>query len=310
MTKRALLVAFASIATAGCSDSCIAAGVWVTTPRGRTPIELLRVGDRIMSVDPIGGEMIEVTITAIRSATRECIGVELGTGERLVCTPDHPVFDPETGTYRDAGDWVLGKASRLLAIEKGEPTPVEPRAARAYSGLHRVFDLTVDGPHHNFVANGVVVHNKTYYNPPEPDTAWFEDVGAVPCPVPLPAGEACLTVEGKEFHMSGVSALLDLDQNLYYTFSPADGSPMLELSHTADGTRPIRCDTSVFNIAFPTDTLDMGYYGGCTVELSPEQPMAGATVSGTAEGVAFNGDDNYSTEWEFTLAWESIPVDP
>ena len=221
--------------------SCIAAGVRVTTPGGSVPIEQLRVGDRVMSVDVATGALVGVTVTAIREAERECASLELEDGNTLVCTPDHPVFDPDSGTYRYAGDWVSGEATRLLVELEGNVRRSAVRGRKVYAGVRRVFDLTVDGPHSNFVANGVVVHNKSkadvgpYY--PSYDPAWFEDEDSVPCPIPLPDGEACLTVGPKEFHIAEGAASIEQGRTRL-SLEPAPGSPSVYLSFTSEQAVP------------------------------------------------------------------------
>ncbi len=38
------------------------------------------------------------------------------------------------------------------------PKPVRITAI-TYAGEHMTYDIEMDGPHHNFVANGIVTHN-------------------------------------------------------------------------------------------------------------------------------------------------------
>ena len=55
------------------------------------------------------------------------------------------------------------------------------------SGIHEVFDLSVDHPLHNFVANGLLVHNKK----PPPKTCVLEGQQVAP-------GAACACAGGVE----------------------------------------------------------------------------------------------------------------
>ncbi len=306
MHRRALILAF-TFGSAGClfaEDSCIAAGVFIMTPRGRVPIEQLRVGDRVLSVDPEGGTLVEVAVTAIRSAPRECVALSLPTGEQLVCTPDHPVFDPDTQTYRDAGDWVLGEARQLLLVVQREVQPAEPRASRAYTGLHRVFDLTVDGPHSNFVANGVVVHNKSYVN--DYDTAWYDDAVSSPCPIPLGDGEACLELRDKEFHYVAGTATI-ADNTITYALEPAPGAPDVLLHYAASNVAQFSGNVAAdFKLQFPTTTLN-SYYGDCLITAGTEAPIPGGTVSGSLGANVTNTDTDFEY-WESELVWQAIPV--
>lgn len=144
---------------------CVARGSRIRTPEGFRRIEELEVGDEVYSVDPETGELVAGEITAVQTTQRECVAVACGEGDVLTCTSDHPVYDPEREAYANAGDWVRGDRSKLLAVtDEG----VESRGVTesdAFVGVRRVFDLTVDTAHHNFVANGYLVHNKSPLSP-------------------------------------------------------------------------------------------------------------------------------------------------
>jgi hypothetical protein len=172
--RGALAVLFAGgMAGASCTGStnnggtyCISGRAWIATPAGRRRLADLEVGDEVFSVDPETGQRVAGPITAIQTAERECVELEAGTDATLVCTSDHPVWDPETGVYVDAGDWVTGSRDSLLIVEGAGVEARRLTGSEEYVGVHRVYDITVNTDHHNFVANGVVVHNKT---PPPPE---------------------------------------------------------------------------------------------------------------------------------------------
>lgn len=164
MKKHWLALALGATALAsGCisSDSCVAEGAQVATPQGPRAIESLRVGDVIWAVDPRTGERVATPIVAIRSATRECLALELPDGTSLVCTPDHPIYVAEQRRFLPAVSFMEGKAEQVLQVEEHGVKAVRVRAVHADAGLHRVFDLTVESELHDFVANGVLVHNKS-----------------------------------------------------------------------------------------------------------------------------------------------------
>ena len=140
--------------------SCVAEGALVATPQGLRAIERLRVGDAIWAVDPHTMQRVATRIAAIRSATRECLALQLGAGA-LECTPDHPIYSASSRTYVPAVRFLEGRAHEILRVDE-DGARVEPvLAVRSDVGLRRVFDLTVESQHHNFVANGVLVHNKS-----------------------------------------------------------------------------------------------------------------------------------------------------
>ncbi|MEM7156571.1 MAG: Hint domain-containing protein [Myxococcota bacterium] len=149
--------------TSGCiieETSCVAEGARVATPSGLRAIETLAVGDLVWAVDPGSGERHATRVTAIRTATRECLTLQLGSTS-LVCTPDHPVYVAETGTYLPAVSFLEGKAETMLRVNEQGTEVVRVQAVRTDAGVHRVFDITVESELHNFVANGVLVHNKS-----------------------------------------------------------------------------------------------------------------------------------------------------
>lgn len=152
--------------TGACApEACVAAGTRVATPFGWVSVEVLRPGDRILAACVATGALVEAPLRAVRRARRECVALVSATGERLVATPDHPIFAPTLGGFVDAGRMALGQVTRALIVEEGEP---EARAREAelapcetYAGVHEVFDLTVEGAFPTFVAEGFVVHNKS-----------------------------------------------------------------------------------------------------------------------------------------------------
>lgn len=183
--KRILLSALAA-GTLGCPPltSCIAAGARVRTPNGLREIESLLPGDELECVDPRNGERVTARITFVRSARRECVRLPFAGGE-LVCTTDHPLWCPDTKAWAPAGDWALGERLRLLFVEDERVRTVEVQTEEAvYAGVHDVYDLSVDHPLHNFVAEGVLVHNK----PPARESCLLEDGGfefrSTPCLCP------------------------------------------------------------------------------------------------------------------------------
>jgi hypothetical protein len=155
---RALSAALLSFAC-----TCVAADTPVQTPDGDVAIGQLTVGDIVWSIDVRDGRRIAATVVAVRRAVRECVALRWHDGE-LICTSDHPLFDPDRGDYRPAGDWVTGAARRLLRRHE-HLHPVDVLAARTYAGTREVVDITLSAEPHNFVAAGVVVHNKSYAGP-------------------------------------------------------------------------------------------------------------------------------------------------
>ncbi|MEM6992208.1 MAG: Hint domain-containing protein [Myxococcota bacterium] len=142
--------------------SCVASGSLVRCPSGARPIEALRVGDSIYALDTANRTLVETRITVVRSAHRECVALHVDGDHALVCTPDHPLYDPETDEYAPASEWVEGRRSRLLRLDAEGARVAAIVTTRTHAGVFEVFDLTVESQHHNFIAADVLVHNKSY----------------------------------------------------------------------------------------------------------------------------------------------------
>lgn len=160
MKKMTMLWASVCFGLTGCpNSSCVARGARISTPEGLRPIEDLRVGDKVYAVNTETGERVTTAITFIKSATREVGSVSLN-GVKTRMTSDHPVYDPETQSYHPAGDWFLGTRTTLLAADGESFTNAVPEAVSTFDGVEEVFDISVDSEFHNFIADGIVVHNK------------------------------------------------------------------------------------------------------------------------------------------------------
>lgn len=150
------------LSLAGCPLAlCIAEGTKVLTPLGEVGIETLTVGSAVFSFDLVTSELAPSLVTFVRAAERECVSLQVA-GSELLCTSDHPLYDPVAGCFADAGDWVLGKRTSLLfrSTEGGVIHRVVTTTS-VYAGIRRVFDISVNGEHHNFFASGILVHNKS-----------------------------------------------------------------------------------------------------------------------------------------------------
>lgn len=145
--------------TASC---CVARGSRVRVPKGSRRVEELKLGDEVVCVDPETGERHVARLCGIRSSRRECLAFTVGAAT-LRCTSDHPLYDPDTRTWAPAGDWALGRRAALAHVPEDETAPLERVSVVAGLAvtLDEVFDLTVDHPLHNFVAEGLLVHNKS-----------------------------------------------------------------------------------------------------------------------------------------------------
>ncbi len=165
----------------GCEEtSCVAEGTLIATPDGVTLVEALRVGDTVLSMNPTTGQTYPARITVIRSTKRECLPLTSGNGSTLWLTAEHPVYDPDSKSYRIAGDWLKDSALSVLTVGSDGFIIQGATASNLQTKHAIVFDISVDSPHKNFRANGILVHNKPPLPLPPPDISG-EYIGCIIC---------------------------------------------------------------------------------------------------------------------------------
>jgi len=132
---------------------CIVEGTLVATPLGSIPIEQIHEGDEVWGVDE-DRKMARNTVARKRSnRVHGYLRLVLENGETLELTAMHPVSTP-TG-WQMAGELRAGGAVHyrdgLATVDRIET--IDDWAV--------VYDITVQ-PDANFLANGVLVHNKLF----------------------------------------------------------------------------------------------------------------------------------------------------
>jgi len=132
-------------------DECIAYDRRVATLDGDAPICYISKGVKVWCWD--GSDFVPGTVKkAICKGRRKTLKIYLSTGKTLIVTGNHPMLTKNGWKHAEdcsTEDVLLG----------GPLDPVDVRILEiAPGGLEEVWDLQVS-PHHNFVAEGVVVHN-------------------------------------------------------------------------------------------------------------------------------------------------------
>jgi hypothetical protein len=149
------------------AHSCFAAGTPVWTEAGELPIERVRVGDRVLSQDPLSGELRYhlVTGTTIRPPS-ETVRITVA-DEQIVATLGHPMWVAGQG-WRMAkqlkvGDQLHGVKGGV-AIDQIEPGPIV-----------EAYNLVVDQANTYFVSrHRVLVHDNLIRRPFEqPLPGWL-----------------------------------------------------------------------------------------------------------------------------------------
>ena len=123
---------------------CLARGQLVETPAGSVPVEALRLGDPVWSLDA-NRSRVAATVIAVGSAPvpagHDVIRLRLADGRVVVASPGHPLLDGRRLAELSAGDLV--DASRVV------------RADRLQYGDSRTFDLLPSGPTGAYAAGGI-----------------------------------------------------------------------------------------------------------------------------------------------------------
>lgn len=138
-------------------SECIAEGAMVETPCGMRAIELLLEGDALVSMDPSTGKRFETRALRVHATQRECVALRFGR-TTLRCTPRQPIYDPSEGVFAPASEWIEGRRQALLDVDLRR---VLVDTVLLDGGCLRVFDISVAHPLHNFIVDGVLVHNET-----------------------------------------------------------------------------------------------------------------------------------------------------
>ena len=174
----------------GGGGGCFPAGTMIRTSAGRTPIENLSAGDRVLAVNSEGG-MVETVVEKLFATRSPVVTIETDQG-MLRTTPEHPVGLPG-GIFLEAGKLRPGQKVLILndGIFTGSATR-KPRLAGGDKGCNNkqtaslpgssglwarsfnpagvigtstqereevVYNLSVGRPH-TFLAGNFLVHNK------------------------------------------------------------------------------------------------------------------------------------------------------
>ncbi|WP_425424323.1 FAD-dependent thymidylate synthase [Streptomyces lushanensis] len=94
-------------------------------------------------------------VDVIESGVKPLIRITTAAGRELRSTVDHAVLTPDG--WRKAGELTTDDAVLAEATERD--TVPDAIVSIADDGEETTYDLSVEGPWHNFLANGIVVHN-------------------------------------------------------------------------------------------------------------------------------------------------------
>lgn len=135
----------------GGGSGCIPRGTMVQTPRGNRPVESLRPGDKLISLEL--NENCDAVTTGIAALTSWRSPQCLRFNQDWLLTPTQPVRKPDgwvEARLVSAGDYILNGQGELVHIDHIETV----------EDYFEVYDISTNHPTHNYVANGLLVHNK------------------------------------------------------------------------------------------------------------------------------------------------------
>lgn len=136
---------------------CIVRGTSIATPTGPRMVEELRVGDAILARLADGSTVPARVTGAVSAFAREHLVLTMDDGTKLRVTSAHPIATPHG--FTPAGKLAEGD---FVARENDAVTIA---SVRRVAGKVNVYDLSVE-PGNTFFASGVLVHNKTFAQPP------------------------------------------------------------------------------------------------------------------------------------------------
>ncbi len=161
ITSFAVLAAGIMCSTAGAC--CFVRGTKILTPRGPRCVEEIAVGDEVYAFDTENNQLIERPVShVLRALSTEIFHIAAGELVISGVTGEHPFYDADRKDWTEARNLTVG--TRLLAWHGNEnPLEIEVTTVRRTTMNDRieVFNLTVNGPEHNYFAEGLLVHNKS-----------------------------------------------------------------------------------------------------------------------------------------------------
>jgi len=133
---------------------CVPLGTMVRTPGGSIPIQALRIGWKIASVDTSGKPRIVVARVLRVHCSREA---------RVIQLNRRSTFTPSQRLYLGQSRWIHAEdvkpGIRVIASDLRHRLITDVRQIRRYC---EVYTLTTDHPSHNFLAHGLICANKYY----------------------------------------------------------------------------------------------------------------------------------------------------
>jgi hypothetical protein len=141
----------------GHGGACFIAGTQVNTPDGSKSIEDLKVGEEVMVFDFKQDCLVPAPIEEVfrheHDDTRSVLAVSTTRGNTVYVTPEHLLY-----TQRG---WVMAGEVTVEDFLAAPDTKefLSVLVITPLGGTHAVYNIHVDHPDHNYVADGILAHN-------------------------------------------------------------------------------------------------------------------------------------------------------
>ncbi len=155
----------------GGGGGCFVEDTMIDTPDGPRPIQDIREGDTVYSMNTDTHQLTLGRVTRnLVFEDREVGHIRLANGKSFVATPDHPFYVPSRDLYQtpstlDVGDELLNveiNSSPALPASEWGMAMSEMSSFEGFTpspSTTTVYNFTVE-PEHNYFVDGVLVHNR------------------------------------------------------------------------------------------------------------------------------------------------------
>ena len=154
----------------GCKSSyhsCFIEGTQVTMESGFTRnIEDLRSGDTVLSYNVQDDVFVDRKVRAlIRSSANELYTLESESVSFEGVTAEHPFYQPDMNLWVPVNELRQGDLVLVTRHGRTRSERIVKLDTQFLDESVDVYNLTVEGPEHNYFANDVLVHNKSIAEP-------------------------------------------------------------------------------------------------------------------------------------------------
>lgn len=227
-----MVLILVSFACSGIGD-CFVAGTQITMSSGlHKDIEDVRIGETVLSYNVEEEVFVDRdVVNLIRKSSNEIFTIETTSSYFEGVTAEHPFYQPDIKSWVPVNELHVG--DQVLVSSQGRKS-VERIVDLDTKHLKRavdVYNMSVDGPEHNYFANDVLVHNKQY-SMPTPFMVKLIDIsddGFIPADVDT-LFSANLYISEEELEQHTEDLILQVTWEVVYEGQPASCDKEIQLS--------------------------------------------------------------------------------